>query len=286
METTQKAGMGCWLKGCLVLLVVGAVLGLVAGWGAYSVYKKVAGFVSSEPASLPPVKTNQEKYEEVRNRIRDFQKNTSSDIRSHLELTADDVNTYIAYEPGLADLRGRFFLRIEDGSLLGDVSIPLEKLLKMKGKFVNGTVGLKASISEGREFNIALTSLKVNGKEPPAEFMKPMSDGLQQGINDKLRENSEFRAVIAKVKSFRVEGDRIILEAGSKDATTSAGSAVVEEEKATIPVSPSPQESSPSMDTPIPERNNPAGNGHTEMIIPELNTPGDGGSVTNESQLP
>lgn len=78
--------------------------------------------------------------EPVRARWRAFEKAAKHDQQAHIELTADDINSLIASDP---KLRGKAFVTIANNSARVKVSVPLDDVFMMKGRYLNGEASVE-----------------------------------------------------------------------------------------------------------------------------------------------
>src|SRR5215211_2706516 len=106
-----KRGMGCFAKGCLLLLVFGILLVVIGVGGTYWSVRNV--YLSDKPAPIPetsapsettgparPGETSvgapSEKSAEVRERLDTMKQTARAHERTGVELTAADINALIA----------------------------------------------------------------------------------------------------------------------------------------------------------------------------------------------
>lgn len=121
-----------------------------------------------------------------------------------LVLSADDINAMIA---GEESLRGRLFVRIEEGKISGDISIPIESFVPgSKGRYLNGSGTFDVKLDDG-VLMVLLEDAKVKGESLPEELLKAMrTENLAKDVY-KDPKNAEM---IRRFESIRVEDDRVI----------------------------------------------------------------------------
>src|SRR6266446_6685092 len=104
----QQKGMGCFGRGCLILLVFAVVLmlaccaGLYWGFrhqsavvrGAYFLAKTHA--ITTSPRPVPQYTASDAEIQTVKERWQDFKKAVPGQQPAEIELTANDINSLIA----------------------------------------------------------------------------------------------------------------------------------------------------------------------------------------------
>ena len=109
-EPPENRGMGCFGKGCLILIASGILLVVGGIGGTYWSLRHV--FLSDKPAPIPEtsaptetsaatpgdtsVATSSEKSAEVRERLDTMKKASRAHEQTGVELTAADINALIA----------------------------------------------------------------------------------------------------------------------------------------------------------------------------------------------
>jgi hypothetical protein len=221
-----KPGLGCCLgKGCLILVCLFIFLLLALVCGAYF---GLQTFTSTEPRELPQVETSEEKQQEVsqrwhnfENSVREYKANSGvADVnpqpppsqttttvpnepaaKPRIELTAGDINQMISAN---RHSRGKAFVSIADGVGHVSVSIPTPRKARLGERYLNadfevrsapnGDVsGIRISLQGARWLSSLLGGRSIRGWVDPY-------------IN-------QYRGDY-DVSSFKIVGDRVVLEAG------------------------------------------------------------------------
>src|SRR5437763_4795226 len=161
-EPTPKRGMGCFGKGCLVLIASGILLVVGGIGGTYWSLRHV--YLSDKPAPIPdtsapsetgaatPGETSvakpSEKSAEVRERLDTMKKAARAHEATDVELTAADINTLIAAN---RKSRGTASVGIDGNVLQAQFSIALERLdvpfrsaFGLGDRYLNGSVTIVA----------------------------------------------------------------------------------------------------------------------------------------------
>ncbi len=215
----RGSGRGC-LWGCLavVLFVVGVFV--CGGVGMYFfVSNQVTKYTSDTPVDLPTVEYDEETLAELETRVESFQETVDrgETPKEDLVLSADDINALIGKNE---DMRGKVFVKIEDGLVKGDVSIPTDFFPGGKGRFFNGSATFDVSMEDGVLIVVA-DEASVNGEPLPGPVMEGIrSENLAKDLY-KDPENAKF---MRRFRDIQIDGDKVILkfkrtepEAGSAD---------------------------------------------------------------------
>ena len=173
----QRKGIGCFGKGCLILIVSLLVLAAVFfGVGYVSVRYAVT---ASAPRELPTVVTSETEERAVRQRWENF-KSASRDraaateavdaaqarTRPRIEFSASDINQLISAN---RNSRGKAFVSIENNVGHVQVSIPLEKV-GFSGRYLNGNFDVTAS-PDGDPWRIHVTKTSLSGVDVPEKML-------------------------------------------------------------------------------------------------------------------
>jgi hypothetical protein len=176
-----KRGMGCFAKGCLVLIVLAILLVVVGIGGTYWSVRHV--YLSDKPAPIPeaspldettgaatPGETSAasptEKSAEVRERLDTMKKAARAHEQTDVELTAADINALIAAN---RKSRGTASVGIDGNVLQAQFSIPLERLdvpfrnaLGLGDRYLNATVAIVAPPGTNAS-SVQLSEVTLNG---------------------------------------------------------------------------------------------------------------------------
>src|SRR6478736_7943908 len=122
----RQKGLGCFARGCLILLVFAIVLAIACFAGIYWGFQQHSAIVhgiywlakthsiAEAPVPVPEFNASENQIESIRERWQDFEQKTRAGQPADIELTADDINALIATTEGV---RGKVFVSI-DGNLL------------------------------------------------------------------------------------------------------------------------------------------------------------------------
>ena len=144
-----KKGLGCFARGCLVLVVFAIVLGIACVAGMYWGFQRNSAImhgiywltkahaIAQGPVPLPEFTPSDQQLEAVHERCQDFEQKARAGQPAELELTADDINTLIATNQ---DVRGKVFVSIEENRLRCQTSVPLGEFVRRSVYHFNGDI--------------------------------------------------------------------------------------------------------------------------------------------------
>jgi hypothetical protein len=200
-QQPAKKGRGCLFWGCLTFIILIILIIGVLAYGFYTLREKMT---STTPRAIPVKQVAPAEYEKVQNEISAFDKASKENRPAKLELTADDLNTLIAKNE---DFKGKAFVKIQGDQVILDVSIPLDEIPTMKGRYFNGTIGVRPSI-ENEKASLKPVSAEVDGKPVPEWLMQ----GLREQDFLKNARDEKFQEMVKKAKSLRVQDGKIVIE--------------------------------------------------------------------------
>ena len=187
VEPPPKRGMGCFGKGCLILIVLAILLVVVGVGGTYWSLRHV--YLSDKPAPIPDtaptetsaatpgetsVATPSEKSAEVRERLDTMKKAARAHEATDVELTAADINALIAAN---RKSRGTASVGIDGNVLQAQFSIPLERLdvpfrsaCGLGDRYLNATVTITAPPGTNAS-SVQPNEVTLNGHGIPAGLL-------------------------------------------------------------------------------------------------------------------
>jgi hypothetical protein len=175
----QRKGLGCFGRGCLILLVFVIVLGIACFAGMYwGLHRHSALFYGSywmaktrslaeAPTPVPEFNASDQQIQVVQERWQDFEQKTRAGQSAQIELSADDINALIATSE---DVRGKVFVAMDGDRLRLQVSVPLGEFFGRSGYYFNGDVIIElegAQSLDGPRFS----RITVNGDQVPSDFL-------------------------------------------------------------------------------------------------------------------
>ena len=176
----RRKGLGCFARGCLILLVFAIVLAIAgfAGlyWGLHRHSAFFYGFywlaktrsIAQAPTPVPLFNASDQQIQGVQERWQDFEQKTRAGQAAEIELTADDINALIATSE---DARGKVFVSIDGNQLRLQLSVPIGPFLGRPGYYFNGDVIIEpqgVQSPDGPRFG----RITINGEQVPTDFLK------------------------------------------------------------------------------------------------------------------
>ena len=227
VEPPPKRGMGCFAKGCLILVVL-AILVVVAGvGGSYWSLRHI--YLSDKPAPIPeasaPSETSAatpgetsaaapgETSDTVRERLDTLKSAARAHERTGVEFTAAEINALIAANRKSSGLA---FVRIDGNVAQVQVSIPLERFdvpfrnaFGLGDRFLNATVSVVAPPGTNAN-NVQLSEVTLNGHSVPSDLL----DRGLPGVGKSLRSYVIKYANQYGVTDGEISDGKVILHIG------------------------------------------------------------------------
>jgi hypothetical protein len=174
-----QRGMGCFAKGCLILvvfsflLIVACCAGLYWGYhhhsalfrGGYWLTKTRA--ISESPIDVPSYQTSEAQTQTVKERWETFETASEQRQPAEIELTASDINDLIA---GSRHLRNRLFVSVDGNRLRMQASIPLREYIPQYGYYFNADITVQVEGPQSLD-RPRLSAITVNGKRLPSDLL-------------------------------------------------------------------------------------------------------------------
>ena len=135
-----------------------------------------------------------------------------------LILTGNDRNALLQKLWEDEELPGEMALRIEDGRLLSDLSIPLKPGLSIgpfspdvAGRYLNGTITLRVAL-DGNQLTADIERFVINNKTLPGWIVDAVE---REYLQTTLLENADLREFTAKLARIQVSANSVLLEAAT-----------------------------------------------------------------------
>jgi len=200
VEPPPKRGMGCFAKGCLILVVLAILVVVVGVGGSYWSLRHI--YLSDKPAPIPeasaPSETSAatpgetsaaapgETSDTVRERLDTLKSAARAHERTGVEFTAAEINALIAANRKSSGLA---FVRIDGNVAQVQLSIPLERFdvpfrnaFGLGDRFLNATVSVVAPPGTNAN-NVQLSEVTLNGHSFPTDLL----DRRLLGVGKSLR---------------------------------------------------------------------------------------------------
>ena len=203
----RKSSRSCCVYGCLITFLLAAFVVVGGGFGAYWWFTgQVNRYTADAPADLPIVELSDEELAAIQARVDKFKETIEAgETPEDLVLTAQELNALLTKDE---DMRGRVFVRIEDGEVSGDVSIPTDFLPGGKGRFFNASATFEVSLDNG-VLIVTLQDAEVKGEKLPQQFIDGMS---KENLAKDAYKDPEVAATLRRIESISIEHDKIVLK--------------------------------------------------------------------------
>jgi hypothetical protein len=174
-----RKGLGCFARGCLILVVFGIVLAIACFAGFYWGFERHSAVVygiywlakthsiAEAPAPVPEFTPSDEQVQAAQERWQDFEQKARAGQAAEIELTADDINSLIAVN---RNARRKAFVSIEQNRLQLQASVPLGELLGRPSWYFNGDIAIQLNGEESLE-QLDLSQIVVNNEPVPKNFL-------------------------------------------------------------------------------------------------------------------
>jgi len=179
VEAPPKKGLGCFGRGCLILLAFLIVLVIACFAGVYwGLHRHSALFygnywlaktrsIAEAPTAVPEFNASDQQIQLVQERWQDFEQKTRAGQPAEIELSADDINALIATSD---DVRGKVFASIDGDQLRLQASLPIGGVLGRPGYYFNGDVIIELKGAQSLD-SPRLSRITINGEQVPTDFL-------------------------------------------------------------------------------------------------------------------
>jgi hypothetical protein len=209
----QRKGLGCFGRGCLILLVFVIVLAIACFTGMYwGLHRHSALFYGSywmaktrslaeAPTPVPEFNPSNQQIQLVQERWQDFEQKTRAAQSAEIELSADDINALIATSE---DVHGKVFVSIDRDQLRLQMSVPIGKFFGRQGYYFNGDVIIELDGVQSQD-DPRFRRITINGEQVPTDFLN-WKYGSRQ-----LREYLADQRNAYEIDSIEVRDGKVIL---------------------------------------------------------------------------
>jgi hypothetical protein len=189
-----RKGLGCFGRGCLILLVFAIVLAIACFAGMYwGLHRHSALFygsywlaktrsIAEAPTPVPEFTASDQQIQSVRERWQDFEQKARAGQTAEIELSADEINSLIAMND---NLRGKVFASVEGNRLRLQASVPIGGFLGRPGYYFNGDVIIELTGTQSLD-NPQFSGVTINSEQVPTDFLnwKYRSRHLREYLGD------------------------------------------------------------------------------------------------------
>jgi hypothetical protein len=198
-----QRGMGCFAKGCLILISFFIVLGIAFIGGTYVAVRYLKSeYFPTTGVQLPANAATEMEQQTVRARWTEFENAARARQPARVEFTADELNALIASKP---KLRGKAYVSIDNNTAQLRLSARLNDVRWLKGHYVNAECAIQSAPSKDPR-DARITRIVVNGRQLGDEVLRWQyrSWSLRYYLTEWMDEND--------LKTFEIADNKIILE--------------------------------------------------------------------------
>jgi hypothetical protein len=213
VEAPPRKGLGCFARGCLILLVFAIVLAIACFVGMYwGLHRHSALFygsywlaktrsIAEAPTPVSEFSASDQQIQSVLERWQDFEQKTRAGQAAEIELSADDINGLIATT---ADVRGKVFAAIDGNQLRLQASVPIGGFLGRPGYYFNGDVVIELNGVQSLD-NPQFNRITINGEQVPTDFLN------WKYRSRELRDYMAERANAYEIGTIEIRDGKVIL---------------------------------------------------------------------------
>ena len=124
-------------------------------------------------------------------------------------ITEEDLNAMVQQNK---EMRGRVWVSITNGAVIGHFSFPTDKgngIKQLKGRHINGDLRLKILFEEGL-LTVSVAEIKANNSPLPGWLLK-MTKVQGQNFAGMLDKNHDALALMQRFDRIEVEGDAVVV---------------------------------------------------------------------------
>jgi hypothetical protein len=201
---------GCFFWGCLIVAVLGVFMTTCTVGGAYLTLRGFRdGYTEAQPRALAPVALSAEDTRSVRERVDEFRKELDAGTASErLVLDIDELNALLAEENRRESRLESIRLRFEDDQLRGEISMPLDGIPGLSGRYLNGSADVDVAFVDGN-LSVHLDDIEVAGKPLPPAYAEAIR---AENLAERAMRDSETRETLRRIASIDIQDGKVIVE--------------------------------------------------------------------------
>lgn len=220
---TGRGGSGCFLRGCLIAVVIAAVLTLTLGFFIYrQIYLAMDGFTSAAATPVPTAAFSFDEAESGREKLALLtatigDRNQSGDFK----FSAEELNGILAFDPRLSGLNKKVHVELNGSAATLRFSTRLADLGNwpaldwfsddMCNRFVNGAAYGSILIVNGKP-SVTLTSLKLGSETFPEYALGQAAEWFAGALESLVVDDTEgATALTDRVGSLRIEEGALVI---------------------------------------------------------------------------
>lgn len=208
----------CLIRGCLILVAAIVLMVVVLGVGGVYLYRRgLDHFTSPRAVDVQVTPPTQAESQNARANFERLRRAVVNNQEQTVVFTANELNAIVAEQSEFAGARGRVRFAMADSIMTLDLSVPIDSvpLVGMKERWFNGSARFRLNFSAD-QFDVVPLELNANEWSLPkwlfsSNFAEAFSRSFTRSFHDALQSNREGSAFWRRIKSVKVEGDKLIV---------------------------------------------------------------------------
>lgn len=178
-----KGRMNGCLIGCLAVLGLTGLVAVIGGFVAFTQFKKLReNWTETAPVAIPAVVITDPEWTALEARVDQFQDEMKAGTRTEpLKMKENEINAFLQRDKDFAEFGKRFSVDVEGDKLKGQLSVPLEGIPGLTGRYLNGTFYARLGLRDG-EIYPSLLSADVKDKPVPEEILNELNKKIEEDV--------------------------------------------------------------------------------------------------------
>ena len=210
--------MGCFAKGCLALVVIVVVLGIVLiGGGLFVINRGINMFTATAPAQIQTRPAAPAELQLAKAKLDSLRSAIGNRVETTIEFTADDVNALLQNEPEFRGARNHARIAMANSIVSLDLSAPLDSAQwsRLKQRWFNGNIQFGFSYVDDN-FKFDVRSAEANGYQFPrvllsAEFMQSFNRSFNDSFHREFARHGDASDLWRNIRMATVQNDKLIV---------------------------------------------------------------------------
>ncbi|MCE0498910.1 MAG: hypothetical protein LV481_13300 [Methylacidiphilales bacterium] len=211
----KKSGLGCFGCGCIILIILAVLfLGLVGG-STYLAYRGFYALTSLTASDVPTYNGSDDVYNGAKQKIIAFNQALQQNQPASLQLSADEINSFIAHDSTCSQLKIHAFIAMTDDKAQAQASLPLDFIPFgiYKDRFFNIDTTLGFNLDPGSHtIHLTLYSLKYGDQTLPDNKLPLLQQQLEAIMNAEAQQSPYFKNLLAHAKTLEIKDGALIVE--------------------------------------------------------------------------
>ncbi len=224
-QQPPKQGMGCFARGCLILVIVSLFLLIAGGIGGWWIYgKAISSFTSDHPANIQVDQPTSAAFQQAEAKLAQLRSAVRNKTETTTEFSAADLNALIARDPAFAGVRGKMRVNMVGDEMILDLSVPLDTITlpKLKGRWFDGRAQFQFVYDLG-QFSFTAHWLEAKGHRIESNgspgfsssflqsFGLSFTKSFNQSFHQAEEKNEQGRGFWKQIKTLSVQNGQLVV---------------------------------------------------------------------------